>query len=81
MFGIETNATFSEEILLIHCVMMSSGDQSVPMIIGGDSTVTAQILSKILAPLSVPLVSPDSMMLIRVYVRSKYLYLCFLCFR
>lgn len=36
---------------------MSSGDQPVPLIIGGASSITAQILSRALGPLSVPLVS------------------------
>ncbi|KAK2847384.1 hypothetical protein Q5P01_010383 [Channa striata] len=35
----------------------TSCDQPVPLIIGGDSSITAQILSRILGPLSVPLVS------------------------
>ncbi|XP_054867832.1 extracellular calcium-sensing receptor-like isoform X2 [Amphiprion ocellaris] len=33
------------------------GDQPIPLIIGGASSITAQILSRILGPLSVPLVS------------------------
>uniref|UniRef100_UPI0037E9C917 extracellular calcium-sensing receptor-like n=1 Tax=Semicossyphus pulcher TaxID=241346 RepID=UPI0037E9C917 len=36
---------------------MSSGDQPVPLIIGGSSSVSAKLLSKILEPLSVPLMS------------------------
>nr|XP_020478066.1 extracellular calcium-sensing receptor-like [Monopterus albus] len=35
----------------------TSCDQPVPLIIGGDSSITAQILSRILGPLSVPLMS------------------------
>jgi len=35
---------------------MSSGDQPVPLIIGGSSSMVAQILSRILGPLSLPLV-------------------------
>uniref|UniRef100_A0A3B4YJR6 Olfactory receptor C family, r1 n=1 Tax=Seriola lalandi dorsalis TaxID=1841481 RepID=A0A3B4YJR6_SERLL len=37
--------------------IMSSGDLPVPLVIGGDSSVTAKILSRILGPLSVPLMS------------------------
>ncbi|XP_071353440.1 extracellular calcium-sensing receptor-like [Trachinotus anak] len=33
------------------------GDLPIPLIIGGDSSITAQILSRILGPLSVPLMS------------------------
>lgn len=36
---------------------MSSGDQPVPLIIGGASSIAAKILCRILGPLSVPLVS------------------------
>ncbi|XP_069390808.1 extracellular calcium-sensing receptor-like [Paralichthys olivaceus] len=35
----------------------SSCDQPVPLIIGGDSSITAKILSRVLGPLSVPLMS------------------------
>nr|XP_033952762.1 extracellular calcium-sensing receptor-like [Pseudochaenichthys georgianus] len=34
-----------------------TGDQPVPLIIGGSSSITAMILSRILAPLSIPLMS------------------------
>ncbi|XP_058489370.1 extracellular calcium-sensing receptor-like isoform X2 [Solea solea] len=34
-----------------------SGDQAVPLIIGGDSSITAMILSRLLGPLAVPLLS------------------------
>lgn len=54
---------------------MSSGDLSVPLIIGGDSTATAQILAKILAPLSVPLVSPHVKTLIQEYDGKFRLYI------
>lgn len=33
---------------------MSSGDQPVPLIIGGASSIAAKILCRILGPLSVP---------------------------
>ncbi|XP_015227933.1 PREDICTED: extracellular calcium-sensing receptor-like isoform X1 [Cyprinodon variegatus] len=36
---------------------IGTGDQPVPLIIGGSSSITAQILSRLLGPLSVPLVS------------------------
>ncbi|KAK2912389.1 hypothetical protein Q8A73_006502 [Channa argus] len=38
-------------------ITVRRGDQPVPLIIGGDSSITAQILAKVLGPLSVPLVS------------------------
>ncbi|XP_075330713.1 olfactory receptor CR1 [Odontesthes bonariensis] len=47
----KTAAGYEEEI------RQKRGDQPVPLIIGGSSSITAQILSRILGTLSVPLVS------------------------
>lgn len=55
---------------------MLIGVQSVPLIIGGASSIAAKILCRILGPLSVPLVSSikifDSIHDIYIYVQYIY---------
>lgn len=62
-------------LLLLHTfslyLAMSSGEQPVPLIIGGSSSVTAQILSRLLGPLSVPLVSSTE---IRMYIYGAFIF-------
>lgn len=51
------NVIFHVAFRLMYVSMLSSDQHTVPLIIGGASSVTAEIQSRILGPLSVPLVS------------------------
>lgn len=64
MLCLRHDGTRFKQMLLFHHIL-SSGDRPVPLVIGGDSSVTAKILSRVLGPLSVPLVSFIYLMFIK----------------
>lgn len=57
LFKKQKHVLFHLRYYFISICLMLPGAQSVPLIIGGSSSIAAKILCRILGPLSIPLVS------------------------